>query len=138
MHSTHNTFSWGWGVPRGGTQAIRDGDHYIAFFHSWADVPTVQSNGQKITHYVMGAYTFDARPPFALQAVSPEPIVAKDFYEPPYYKTWKPMRCVFPAGVVLDEESIWVSYGRQDHECWVVKMDKKKLLNSLVSVKRKK
>ncbi len=134
LHATDQRFPWSWGVPRGGTQAIRDADQYIAFFHSWIDVPTVQSNGKKITHYVMGAYTFDAHPPFALRSVSPEPIIAKNFYQPPYYKTWKPLRCVFPAGLVIAKEAIWVSYGRQDHECWVIKLDKKKLLKSLVPV----
>lgn len=127
-------FKWDWGVPRGGTQAIIDGDHYLGFFHSWVDVPTVQSGGKKITHYVMGAYTFDSKPPFAITAVSPEPIVAKDFYEPPYYKTWKPLRCVFPSGLILDKDYAWVAYGRQDHEMWIAKIDKKKLLKSLVPV----
>jgi len=133
-YSTNNKFPWNWGTPRGGTQAVLDGDHYIAFFHSWCDVPTVQSAGKKISHYVMGAYTFEATPPFALISASPEPIVAKDFYGPPYYKTWKPLRCVFPAGVVLDKNFIWVAYGRQDHEVWVVKIDKKRLLDSLVPI----
>lgn len=131
---TNNSFKWDWGVPRGGTQAVIDGDHYIGFFHTWTDVRTVQSKNKKITHYVMGAYTFESKPPFALIAASPEPIVAENFYEPPYYKTWKPLRCVFPAGIVVDEDYIWVSYGRQDHEAWVAKIDKKALLNSLVPV----
>lgn len=86
----------------------------------------------------MGAYTFDSKPPFSLLAVSPEPIVAKDFYQPPYYKNWKPLRCVFPAGIVLDEDYIWLSYGRQDHEVWIAKIDKKRLLNSLVPVSSEK
>ena len=25
------SFPWNWGTPRGGTQALRDGDHYLAF-----------------------------------------------------------------------------------------------------------
>lgn len=137
LFSTKKPFKWDWGVPRGGTQAMPDGDHYIAFFHSWADVPTVQSNGKKITHYVMGAYTFESKPPFSLIAVSPEPIVAKDFYEPPYYKTWKPLRCVFPSGLVISEDYLWVAYGRQDHEIWIAKIDKKELLKSLVPVSSK-
>jgi predicted GH43/DUF377 family glycosyl hydrolase len=132
--SAKKNFKWNWGVPRGGTQAILDGDHYIAFFHSWVDVPSVQSGGKKITHYVMGAYTFESKPPFALLAVSPEPIVAKDFYHPPYYRTWKPLRCVFPSGLLVDENYFWVAYGRQDHECWVAKIDKKELLKSLIPV----
>lgn len=138
LYSTKRPFKWDFGVPRGGTQALADGDHYIAFFHSWTDIYSAQSNGKKISHYVMGAYTFDSKPPFSLLAVSPEPIVAKDFYQPPYYKNWKPLRCVFPAGIVLDEDYIWLSYGRQDHEVWIAKIDKKRLLNSLVPVSSEK
>ena len=85
----------------------------------------------------MGAYTFEAKPPFALIAVSPEPIVFKGFYEPPYYKTWKPLRCVFPAGIIVDKDFVWIAYGRQDHETWVAKIDKKQLLKSLVPVSKK-
>jgi hypothetical protein len=40
LFSTHKPFRWNWGVPRGGTQAIIDGDHYIAFFHSWENIPS--------------------------------------------------------------------------------------------------
>ncbi len=132
--NTPTKFKWDWGTVRGGTQALLDGDHYLAFFHSWVDRPTVQSNGKKISHYVMGAYTFQSQPPFSVIAISPEPIVAENFYRPPYYKTWKPMRCIFPAGMIFDESAIWVSYGRQDHEIWIAKLDKKKLLQSLVPV----
>lgn len=132
--STQSDFSWDWGVPRGGTQALLDGDHYLAFFHSWKDLPSAQSNGRKISHYVMGAYTFQAHPPFAITAMSPEPIVAENFYRPPYHRTWKPMRCVFPAGMIINENDVWISYGRQDHEIWIAKLDKEKLLQSLVPV----
>ncbi len=134
IFSTKKTFKWNWGVPRGGTQAILDGDHYIAFFHSWVDVPSVQSGGKKITHYVMGAYTFESKPPFALLAATSEPIVAKDFYQPPFYRTWKPLRCVFPSGLLVDENYFWVTYGRQDHESWVIKIDKRKFLKSLTPI----
>jgi predicted GH43/DUF377 family glycosyl hydrolase len=137
LHITNRHFPWEWGVPRGGTPAIREGDHYIAFFHSWMDLPSVQSSGKKIAHYVMGAYTFASTPPFSLIAVSPQPIVAKNFYQPPYYKTWKPLRCVFPAGIVLDEHYLWVAYGRQDHEVWIMKLNKKELLKSLIPVSSK-
>jgi predicted GH43/DUF377 family glycosyl hydrolase len=132
--SSLGNIQWDWGMLSGGTQAILDGDHYLAFFHSWKNLPTVQSNGKNIAHYVMGAYTFQAHPPFAITAISPGPIAAKSFYRPPFYKTWKPMRCVFPAGLVIDEDFIWISYGRQDHEIWIAKVDKKALLQSLVPV----
>jgi predicted GH43/DUF377 family glycosyl hydrolase len=132
VSTSKNTFPWDWGHPRGGTQAILDKDHYLGFFHSWADVHTVQSNNKKITHYVMGAYIFEAHPPFNIIAASPHPIVSSGFYDPPYYKTWKPLRCVFPGGLIVDENYAWVTYGRQDHEVWIAKIDKKKLIESLV------
>lgn len=128
------SIQWNWGPLRGGTQALLDGDHYLSIFHSWTDIPTIQSNGRKIAHYVIGAYTFQAHPPFAITAMSPTPIVAESFYRPPFYKTWKPMRCIFPAGIVIDDNDLWISYGRQDHEIWIAKLDKKSLLQSLISV----
>ena len=133
--STRANFTWDWGMLSGGTQAFRDGDHYLTFFHSWKNAATIQSNGKIIAHYVMGAYTFQAEPPFAITAISPQPIAAKDFYLPPYHKTWKPMRCVFPGGLIIDEDYLWIAYGRQDHEIWIAKLDKEKLLQSLVPVK---
>ena len=123
---------WQWGELRGGTPAILDGDSYISFFHSSIIMPSVHSNGKKIQHYVMGAYRFSARPPFALTHVSPEPIVGKGFYEGKEYPTWKPLRVIFPMGCIVGDEHIWVSYGRQDFEIWVATFDKKKLYASLV------
>jgi predicted GH43/DUF377 family glycosyl hydrolase len=135
--TSKGNIQWKWGVPKGGTQALLDNDHYIAFFHSWIDLPTVQSNGRKISHYLTGAYTFEAHPPFSITAMSPEPIVADNFYLPPYYKTWKPLRCIFPGGIVLDENYVWISYGRQDHEVWIAKLDKKALMQSLIPIASK-
>jgi predicted GH43/DUF377 family glycosyl hydrolase len=128
---------WDWGPISGGTQAVLDGDRYLAFFHSWKDFASVQSNGKKTCHYVMGAYTFEARPPFTITAISPDPIVVKNFYRPPYHKTWKPMRCIFPAGLIVEKDHVWICYGRQDHEAWVAKLDKKKLIDSMIPVKSK-
>lgn len=125
---------WPWGILRGGTQAYLDGDKYIGFFHSTVNLPTVHSKGKIMPHYVMGAYTFAAEPPFEVTHVSPAPIVGKGFYTGPAYKTWKPLRVVFPGGFVFDDNYVWVVYGKQDHEVWVVKFDKKKLLDSLIPV----
>ena len=84
----------------------------------------------------MGGYTFDKEPPFAIRKMSIEPIIGKGFYGKPFYKPyWKSVRVVFPCGFVQNEEHIWVAYGRHDHESWIVKLDKKKFLDSLVPVK---
>lgn len=135
--STQANISWNWGVLRGGTPAVLDGDEYIAFFHSSKNLPTVHSEGKTMLHYVMGAYTFKAQPPFEITRMSPEPIVGPGFYHGPAHKTWKPLRVVFPCGLVVEKDLLWLSYGRQDNEVWIAKIDKQKLLNSLVPVTTK-
>lgn len=131
---TKAKLDWTWGDIRGGTQALDIGEEYLSFFHCWKDMYSAHSNGKKISHYFIAAYTFSKEPPFEMLRVSPEPIFAKGFYQEPYYITWKPLRCVFPCGYIIDEKHVWISYGRQDHEVWVMKLDKQKLLNSLLPV----
>lgn len=130
---TKATVNWSWGTLRGGTPALKIGDEYLAFFHSCMNLPSLHSNGKNILHYFMGAYTFSATPPFQLTRLSPHPIIGKTFYSGPAYKTWKPLRVVFPCGYVFDEKYINVVYGKQDFEMWVVQIDKYKLLESLKS-----
>lgn len=131
--TTRSKIEWKWGDLRGGTPAIKDGDHYIAFFHSSVVIPTVHSQGKPMTHYVMGAYTFAAQPPFEITSVSPYPIVDHTFYTGPSHQTWKPLRVVFPMGILVEKDYVYVTYGRQDFEIWVAKMDKNKLYKSLVT-----
>jgi predicted GH43/DUF377 family glycosyl hydrolase len=125
---------WEWGELRGGTPALVDEGEYLAFFHSYKEMSSVQSNGKKISHYFMGAYTFALDPPFAITHISDKPIVGQKFYREPFYKTWKPLRVVFPGGFICDSDHVWVVYGRQDHEVWVVKLDKRGLRHSLKPV----
>jgi len=132
--STLGRVQWDWGVLRGGTPALEVDGEYLSFFHSSLNMSSVHSQGKKIQHYVMGAYTFSLEPPFALNKISPGPIVGKNFYHGASYKTWKPLHVVFPCGYVFDEKYIWVVYGRQDHELWIAKLDKKGLMASLIPV----
>lgn len=134
LASSIGTLKWDWGVMRGGTPAELVDGQYLAFFHSDKALSSIQSEGKVMNHYFMGAYTFKAEFPFALTGVSKNPIVHKSFYEGPMYKTWKPLRVVFPCGYVVKGNDIWVSYGRQDHEIWLVRLDKTKLLKSLKPV----
>lgn len=132
--STSSYLKWNWGILRGGTPAEKIDDQYLAFFHSVKDFVSLQSKGSRILHYFMGAYTFNASPPFKVTKISPEPIVGENFYNGPLYDTWKPLLVVFPGGYVHDENYIWIAYGRQDHEVWIVKLDKQGLFDSLVNV----
>ena len=127
--------TWDWGELRGGTPGIQMGEEYLAFFHSQKKMKTIHSDEKEMLHYFMGAYTFSREPPFEVTKISPQPIVGKGFYKGPVYKPyWGSVRVVFPCGYVFDDKYIWIAYGRQDHEIWVVKLDKEGLLKSLIPV----
>lgn len=131
---TEVPIEWKWGELRGGTQAYLLGSEYLTFFHSSKLMRSSHSEGKLMPHYFMGAYTFESHPPFAIRKISPTFIVGEHFYEGPAHNTWKPLRVVFPAGYIFDDKYIWISYGRQDFESWLVKLDRKKFLNSLKPV----
>jgi predicted GH43/DUF377 family glycosyl hydrolase len=130
---TESNISWDWGVLRGGTPAFIEKEGYLAFFHSSMVMASAHSSGKQMAHYFIGAYLFSHKPPFTILKISPEPIISKNFYNGIRYKPyWKPIRCVFPCGYISDDKYIWIAYGRDDHETWIVKLDKKGLLNSLI------
>ena len=134
---SENYHFWNWGILRGGTPALLMEEGYLAFFHSSKVMKTLQSEEKGMYHYVMGAYLFEPHPPFNIQKMSPKPIISKKFYNGKTHPTWKPLRVIFPCGFVYDEEFIWVSYGRQDYESWIVKFDRKALLDSLIPLQPK-
>ncbi|HEY4831050.1 MAG TPA: hypothetical protein VIH61_00600, partial [Waddliaceae bacterium] len=126
--------AWNWGNPKPGTSAFLDGDHYLAVFHSVKVMATTHSEGKSIQHYFMGAYTFENHPPFAITAISQNPIIGKNFYHGQEYNMIKPCRVVFPCGIVIDDQFVWVAFGRQDHEVCIVKLEKRGLYESLVPI----
>lgn len=135
---TQSSIRWRWGELRGGTPAVRIDDQYLAFFHSCITFPSLESNDKNALHYFMGAYTFSKDPPFAITQCSTKPIIAKGFYSGMSYDYyWKPVCAIFPCGILVEDEFIWVSYGRQDHELWIAKIDRKELLESLKPVDQK-
>jgi predicted GH43/DUF377 family glycosyl hydrolase len=133
--ASYNKIPWAWGELRGGTQAFKEGDHYLSFFHSGRRMATEHSHGKEMLHYFMGAYVFSAEPPFHITHISQEPIVGEKFYSGTEYKPyWAPVIVVFPGGFIRDDTHIWIVYGRQDHEMWMVKLDKNKLYEHLIPV----
>lgn len=86
---------WKHGEPRGGTAPIRLGDEYVSFFHS--SMPWLAGKRQ----YFMGAYTFAARPPFEVTAVTPEPLLAGSIDDP--WSPGKPL-VVFPCAALYDSD----------------------------------
>ena len=136
IEETRGDIQWDFGELRGGTPGILDGWEYLAFFHSTKKMATIHSNGKPTLHYFLGAYTFSSSPPFEITQISPEPIVGENFYHGiPYTPYWHPVQAIFPCGYISDENYIWIAYGRQDHECWIVKLEKNGLLQSLIPVR---
>ncbi len=136
MAHTEVEHNWKWGSIRGGTPALKIEDEYLSFFHSQIKMSSVHSKGKEMLHYFMGAYTFSAQEPFEITKISPEPIRGKHFYHgKEYERYWGSVRVVFPCGLMMDDHYIWVTYGRQDHELWIAKLDKKRLLASLTPSK---
>lgn len=131
--SSNFSSSWAWGTPKTGTTAHIDGKHYLALFHSVKVMSSIHSECKPIQHYFMGAYTFEDRPPFRITAISKDPIIGEHFYHGPEYSMCKPCRVVFPCGFIMDKQFIWVVFGRQDHEIWMAKLDKKGLYDNMES-----
>ncbi len=134
LSETAGKVKWDYGQLFGGTPALFVRGQYLSFFHSSKAIYSLQSQGKRMTHYFIGAYTFEAAPPFALTGLSPEPIVGEGFYNGPAYKTWKPLRVVYPCGILEMDDVLWISYGRQDHEAWLAKVDIDGLLASLTPI----
>ncbi|MGK5595709.1 MAG: hypothetical protein ACSNEK_10195 [Parachlamydiaceae bacterium] len=130
------SIAWEWGELRGGTPALAINDeYYLAFFHSSIRMASIHSENIEMPHYFIGAYLFARSHPFEIKQVSPEPITGPLFYCGLRYEPyWHPVQVVFPCGYIVDENNIWLTYGRQDHEMWVVKLDKQTFLESFINV----
>ncbi len=123
---------WRWGEMRGGTPAVLINDHsYLTFFHS-----SGQFDHKNVTTYVMGAYLFERNPPFAITHMSAEPIMHESFMSGEWtYSTLDYV--IFPAGIIIDSKHIYVSYGRNNNDSWILTLDRKGLLDSLKPVQTK-
>lgn len=129
-HETSSMIDWAFGPLRGGTPPVLVDGEYLSFFHSPKMVLSNSSCNLPLWHYFMGAYTFSAEPPFPLKKISPLPIVADGFYT----QSNAEKRVIFPGGCVILDSKIYVAYGKDDCEIWIATLDKKALMDSLVSV----
>lgn len=120
---------WEYGHLRGGTNAIFLGDKYLAFFHS-----QFNAAGTSYKTYWMGCYTFSAKPPFKLLAISPAPIIHNSLYEGPWHQHSgnKYDYVVFPLGASLLGEDVVLSFSAQDEYSYISKLNLQDLLKSLI------
>jgi len=128
---------WEYGELRGGTPAVLlPGEkHFFAFFHTRHHLP-----GNMLETYFMGAVTWCANSSsssFHLYSMSKSPIVNISMYE----GSWTPNQrgpsridyVVFPLGLILnrDNKSVTISFGHQDREGFIAKIDLHSLLQTM-------
>ena len=120
---------WSYGHLRGGTNAVRLTDRYLSFFHS-----SHQFEGAPCKTYFMGAYTFSLDPPFRLLSYSPLPIIDTSMYQGAWalFKNRRNDYVIFPMSLIVKSDTVYVSFGRNDHEGWLATLKLDKLLDSLV------
>lgn len=113
-YHAENQIEWPFGEPRGGTPPILVGEEYWSLFHShlW--------NADRRVYFV-GAYAFQARPPFKLTRYTRAPIMvpgAKRHALAGARELWQSILnyVVFPCGWILRGDRFLVSYGHNDLE----------------------
>jgi predicted GH43/DUF377 family glycosyl hydrolase len=129
----HRGLKWTerWGVLRGGTPAQLVDEEYLTFFHSSFE------DEKGIRWYTMGAYLFEARPPFRATRISPHPILFKGVYDTEVlHSVYLGMRSLYPIGFVCEKKEgkdlIHVSCGENDAAIKILTLDKECLFKSLI------
>lgn len=98
---------WDYGEIRGGTPPVRAGHEYVTFFHSSGPGPF------KKRRYYMGAYAFEAKPPFKPTRITKEPLLVGSEYDQRIYGS---PCCVFPGGSILKKGEWFVVFGVNDEQ----------------------
>ena len=134
---TSGDLPWAYGVPRGGTPAIRLGAQYLTLFHSSMKPACVADNRIPST-YFMGALTFSAHPPFRILAMSKHPLVPDVLYDKDRHRREKskltPIDIVFPVSIVQDGEYLIACIGKNDVEGYLLRIHIPSLLGSLENI----
>lgn len=118
---------WGYGEIRGGTPPVRiSADRYLTFFHS--SMPW--RGNQK--RYFMGAYQFQAEPPFAPMEITRMPLLAGSEHDT---RVLGSPLVVFPCGSVLGENYEWtVTLGVNDEAVGWIKIPHSELMTRLTPI----
>lgn len=126
---TQSEIPWQHGEIRGGTNPVRIGDEFLTFFHS--STPWVGKKRQ----YHMGAYTFEAKPPFRITRITPRPLLSGSPQD--YWLPGKPA-CIFPCGALLKGKEWLVVGGSNDISCFWFRLPHADLESRMVSTLDKK
>lgn len=128
VYKTSFRSEWKYGTIRGGTTPYRIGDLFISFFHSSKDIKYRGMDGKQ---YYMGAYTFEAKPPFKPVSITARPIIAGEIIDDSISRLSNKIFVVFPSGVIRKGTSWFVSFGYNDYRCRYVEVTDKYLSDEM-------
>lgn len=102
---------------------------YITLFHT--------SYSHRFSEYFMGAMLFCSKPPFQIHAISSYPILRTEkFYTGEFINGFLHY-VVYPSGLIIDpndSNTLLVSFGHQDKQGYLVKMNLTALIDSLFPI----
>jgi hypothetical protein len=119
------------GHARGGTPPVLIDGEYWLFFHSSTDWKewNKQHPGDVKRRYHMGAYAFEARPPFRVTRVVDEPLLTGSQMDP--WATGLPL-VVFPGGAILRDGKWFVVMGVNDCACAWIEIPHNELMGRMI------
>jgi hypothetical protein len=117
--------NWPYGSPRGGTPPVLVEGEYWTFFHSSVGA------GHFTRRYFMGAYAFEAQPPYRMTRFVKRPLLvgSKD----DVWAEGKPL-VVFPCGSIFRNGNWTVSLGVNDLACAWIEIPHRHLVDMTVAV----
>ena len=138
MHKPDPRDVWltNFGAVHGGSNALlintKYGPKYVTFYHSSANYMISWCGS-----YFMGAYLFDAQPPFAITHITTEPIVTPVLYNEST-EGWS-FRAVdyimFPTSIfLLSDDILYLCLGHNDKSGWLMQFSLKGLVEELEPV----
>lgn len=119
---------WPHGEIRGGTPPVQVGDEYWTFFHS--SYPALLNRPTR--RYVMGAYAFEARPPFKITRISRTAILTGSLHN--NWSVDKPAT-VFACGASLENNEWLITGGANDLDTFWCKIKHSVVEKGMVRVK---
>lgn len=114
---------WKHGELRGGSPPVRIGDEYFCFVHSSMPWKT------PLKRYYMGAYAFEAKPPFKITRYTPNPLLCGSDKDP---RNMGAPIVVFPCGNLFDGKTHLVTMGINDCRCAYIKIPHEDLIKKMV------
>ena len=123
VYATDAPFPWAGGHLRGGAPPVLVGDRFYHWFHGSASPKGGLPGSAADSHYNVGLYTFEARPPFRVLAMTPAPVLWGSRAENVSIDRCPYHAVAFPCGAAV-EDGVWkVSMGWNDRRIMVAEWD---------------